>query len=88
MKLNDYYKISNNSDLIKRFSYLIKKLMFTTDDFTKENAAEVLQMIDNDQEKIEELAQAFRDSGEEIKEITEENWVMLRNLMVAMLEQE
>lgn len=82
--IKDYYKVAKSADVVQRFYKLIHKLAFA-DDFNKEDAKELLYIIDNEQENLEELAKVFINAGEDIKLITDKNWKSLRRLVLATL---
>lgn len=83
--IQNYYKIVKHADLIGRFDYLINVLMVFPTKFTSEMAKELLDIIDNNQEDLMEIAQAFRDSGEKVENILNYEWDHLRKIVEKFL---
>lgn len=79
--LNTYFKIVKNADLIERFDHLMNVLVVFPTKFTPKMAKELLDIIDNHQEDLMELAQAFRDSGEHVENILNCEWSSLRKIV-------
>lgn len=75
----DYYKISDKATLIERFQSLLKEITFSPEQFTSEMAQELIYIIDNEKEKLNELAILFKELGEPVDIIPDESWCILRN---------
>jgi len=84
-KIQNYFKVVKHSDLIHRFNYLIYLLLVFPAQFTPEMAEELLYIIQNRKEDIEELAQAFIDSGEDVILIQEHEWYNLEDIVMGYL---
>jgi hypothetical protein len=84
-KIQNYFKVIKNADLIGRFNYLVYLLLIFPAQFTPEMAEELLYIIQNYKEDIEELAQAFIDSGEDITMIQENEWYNLEEIVMSYL---
>lgn len=84
-KIQNYYTIVKNVDLIERFDYLVHILLCFPAKFESELAEELLYIIENCKEDLEDLAHAFRDSGESIKSISDHDWEKLEKIVEGYL---
>lgn len=79
--IQDYYKITKNAETVGKFFILIRQMTYFPDEFDKDMAEQLIDIIDNEQENLKELAEAFRNSGEHVTIIPGENWDKLRKLV-------
>jgi hypothetical protein len=86
-RINDYFEIAQNADTITKFHALTRKLAFHREEFTRRDALDLLYIIDNEQENLLKMAEAFRNSGENIQTIPTGNWDSLRFLVTGLLAQ-
>jgi len=84
-KIKNYFTVVKHADLIHRFNYLTYLLLVFPTQFTKEMAEEMLYIIKNHRDDIEELAQAFMDSGEDVIMIQEHEWFNLEEILMSYL---
>jgi len=81
----DYYKISDKSTLIERFQYLLKLITFSSEQLTSEMAQELIYIIDNEKDRLNELAELFRKLGEPVEIIPDESWYILRKIALTFI---
>ncbi len=83
--IQDYFNITKNAETVTQFFALMQQLAYFPDNFDKEMAEKLLEIIDNEQENLKELATVFRNAGESVKIIPEENWDKLRRKVLLYL---
>jgi hypothetical protein len=83
--INDYFNIAKNAETVAKFFGLMRRLTYFPEDFTKEEAKELLNIIDNERENLRVMAETFRKMGENVEIIPDENWNKLRNTVLVYL---
>jgi len=83
--INDYFNIAKSSEMVQDFFILARKLAYFPDKFTRDEAARLLYIIDNERENLKLMAEAFIRLGENVQVIPDENWSKLRNTVLTYL---
>jgi len=83
--IQDYFKIAKAAETVHRFHILLKRMAYQPEEFTRDNAHELLDIIDNEKENLLDMAKTFQKMGEKVELIPDENWEGLRKQVLMYL---
>ena len=72
--MDEYYKAMNALQILDRFNRLLIKSILKPDQFTNNNAQELIYILENHKEDMQTLGTVFRNSGHIIDEIKADDW--------------
>lgn len=72
--MDEYYKAMNGFEILERFNRLLVKSIIQFDQFTYDNAQELIYILENHKEEMQTLGTVFKNSGYAIDEIGDEEW--------------
>lgn len=70
----EYYKATNGLEILDRFNSLLMGSVIKFDQFTNDEAQELIYILENYKEELQALGTVFRNSGYAVDEITDFDW--------------